>query len=297
MLYVRSRQGPRGPFLEIFLVLTRDKTLGLPEVAIAKFEARILGRYVWQGPRGPLTIAIVNSSPFSEPMMRTHTSLLADGIWATFSDTKPKGFVPATPTTAAVSARAVVFGVPVSTIVSEAFMPLAATQQIYALVSAKVPDLNHSNDPIVVYHGTAKESAPGIFKLGLRPTFGMLGTAVYFGSFWKAFRFATRTQGYELREGAILRCLAFWRAVHVKTGLDKPCACEKCCLKAPNCIVDHLGSWALKYEAVVVLPQSTIVKNEEYASPDASLVVVDSYGYAASTSKHHEPCNRDVHIA
>lgn len=303
MLYVRARDGPRGPFLEIFLAPLPDQTLGLPNSPLDKFEARILGRGVWNGPRGPLRVAVVNSAPFPEPVARSHASILKDGLWATFSDTKPKGSVPATATEPAVRSRAVIFGVPVSAITSDAFMALEATQQIYVLVSATVPNLNHRNDPIVVYHGTARSSAPDIFKFGLRPTHGMLGPAVYFGSFWKAFRFATRTQDYQVREGAILRCLAFWKAVHIKGSHDKPCACDRCVF-APqkgSCLVDHTGSWSLHADAVLALPQVCpdgfmTVKNEEYASPDASLVIIDSYGSAVSTSKHHEPCNRDVCI-
>jgi len=52
----------------------------------------------------------------------------------------------------------------------------------------------------VAYHGTSYENYQGICAEGFKCSFGMLGTGVYLGSFWKACRFAARDQHYKFRE-------------------------------------------------------------------------------------------------
>lgn len=52
----------------------------------------------------------------------------------------------------------------------------------------------------VSYHGTSHEHYLGICAQGFKSSFGMLGTGVYLGSFWKACRFAARDQEYKFRD-------------------------------------------------------------------------------------------------
>ena len=58
----------------------------------------------------------------------------------------------------------------------------AATQNACKLVSS--------------YHGTSGAVLPSILKEGLRPSFGMMGTAFYTGTFFKAARYAVFEQDY-----------------------------------------------------------------------------------------------------
>jgi hypothetical protein len=123
----------------------------------------------------------------------------------------------------------------------------------------------------------------------------MLGTAIYFGSFWKAFRFSTLTQDYKQRHGAILRCLVFCNGIpQVRTDDSPGCKCTTCSGKLKG-LEDHLGLWQKLCNFVMCMPGKTI-KNEEYATPDFSNVLIESVAYAKCQTEHHEPFNRTVQI-
>jgi hypothetical protein len=152
--------------------------------------------------------------------------------------------------------------------------------------------------PHVVYHGTHRDTLKQILHEGLRPTFGMLGHAIYFGSFWKAFRFATLTQDYKKRPGAIMRYYAFWPNIYMR-NLYGPCKCSKCSssLFAGCLIADHVCEWSKHAPAVMVYPEANKpISNEEFASLDDSMVLLDSVAYATATTDHHEPFNRSLQI-
>jgi hypothetical protein len=73
--------------------------------------------------------------------------------------------------------------------------------------------LSLDDDPIIVYHGTAKDNVKMISKEGLKPSMGMLGHAIYLGSFWKAYRYAIMNVDFALRPGALFRVMGFWPRV------------------------------------------------------------------------------------
>ena len=56
----------------------------------------------------------------------------------------------------------------------------------------------------VMYHGTDEINYQNICEKKLLPTLGQLGFGVYVGTFWKACRFACRTQDYTLRENPLV---------------------------------------------------------------------------------------------
>jgi hypothetical protein len=85
----------------------------------------------------------------------------------------------------------------------------------------------------VAYHGTSREAFCAIAASGFKSTFGMLGTGVYVGSFWKACRFAARDQLYQEREHpTVMRLL--WKCNEEdilkfpRSLVDGFCLCAKC---------------------------------------------------------------------
>lgn len=305
-VYLRKRNGPKGPFVEFYLQYD-GSVLGWPTKASARFQGRSLSedKSVSLGRLGPdlhtpvtsyeawlrspaqeaptVIVILVNSVAPDRPAKRTLADIQKDGIWATYIDTIPKGG----PIGAAVSS---LFGIPVDPQLHRyLFFGSTALSNAVGL---------ENNDPMVVYHGTAKDNLKRIFSRGLQPTFGMLGTAVYFGSFWKAFRFASLTQEYEKREGAVIRCYAFWgTSLQIRNEKYEKCMCVTCKPKGGTPMADHEGSWQAFFSAAMAVPYvGGPIKNEEYASRDASGVMMEAYGYVVAETEHHEPLNRTVHI-
>lgn len=82
----------------------------------------------------------------------------------------------------------------------------------------------------------------------------MLGTAIYFGSFWKAYRYAVMDSEWTPRVGAIFRVLAFWPRMFLDIpGCRPKCSCKECMAYAkvhgPDAVSwasDHLQTWSQK---------------------------------------------------
>lgn len=116
--------------------------------------------------------------------------------------------------------------------------------------------------PLSLYHGTAKIKREGIVHNGgLQETFGMLGDAVYLGTFWKASRFAAFDKKYHAQEGEVFRTLVF-----VKEFQEFPLehwACFCCGLD----ISDHKGIWKLLFDGahVNIGNMKGQLRNEEWA--------------------------------
>ena len=115
----------------------------------------------------------------------------------------------------------------------------------------EIKDLLHLTcepEPLALYHGSGKDKQVSILKHGLFETFGMLGNGVYLGTFYKACRYASRTQTYDIRlDGTIYRCIAFClpQNTTVYPNDTWTCMCEVC-QKANNGfeqVCDHLTSW------------------------------------------------------
>lgn len=301
-VYARIRSGPNGPYLEYFVQWTADHGFTWSATKQDRFASRVLHTItVFDGQE---TIYIIDSKPSARPGSRTRTDLLRDGLWIVGSDAVPKGGNKGL----GVAPSAVVYGITVSSTVFE--LTVLHVKGIYTAVQhvTGATDLHWHNEPIVVYHGTAKANVHSILKDGLQTTFGMFGTAVYFGSFWKAFRFATLTQDYEGRSGAVLRCYAYWKRLNIQV-IGAGCKCAECqsAAKAGKPkhgwrLADHQGLWQTDHEAVVAWPclepdaDTWIIKNEEYAARDASNVTVETVAFCEPMTKHHEPLNRSLMI-
>jgi hypothetical protein len=256
-----------------------------------------------------LSLKFVESQVNEKPAHRTKKDIVRDGVWCTFSDFIPRGGSPdiagyedhmkllenfnayqkVTEQWPTVAHRATFMGIPIK---SEVYRLLYAhMDEIYSL--ARSADFNacRTIEPRVVYHGTAEESLKSIFQHGLRVTYGMFGSAIYFGSFWKACRFSYMTKEYEKRPGAILRCLAFWKDPALWSIRSDKCACAECFGKKGH--ADHLGLWKAKSHWVLAYPEfGGPIKNEEYACVDSSRIFIDTFGTIECKEKHHEPWDR-----
>jgi hypothetical protein len=128
----------------------------------------------------------------------------------------------------------------------------------------------------------------------------MLGTAVYLGTFWKAFRFGTLTQDYKKRPGAIMRVYCFPKKLPLfKTVNSERCKCEKCLKgltdQTNGTLCDHLGLWQKVTDLVIACPGGPI-KNEESAVTNSDILFIDSVAHCTSSTEHHEPLSRNLSI-
>ena len=287
-----SMPRPLGPNLSV-PGFAAAGPLGMPHVASEAYAAACKADMV---PLGPCLAVFLVNSEASGLTKRTADDIRANGVWCAYSDVVPKGGPIG-------QSLAVVFGVPVDPAV---FMVLYnGHANVQALVKANVSIVGTYTEPCVVYHGTARANAKSITSSGLQPSQGMLGNAVYFGSFWKAMRFAVMTQDYAKRDGAIFRCYGFWSRPYFKTmAVGGPCPCAECAprLASPTglkmaLLADHGGLWQRFADVAFVVPEvDGPIKNEECAATDASNVILDSIGYARAASEHHDPFARSSMI-
>ena len=286
MIYARRRaERDFKPFIEFFVHYV-DGHLTLPRTNLERFNKRLLQSPTPVG----LNVFMPVDSKASGPIKRTLENIKLDGAWITHADTLPRGSL------GSLKGLAVYYGVPI-----DSALEALDESALYKVASQVWPDCQVNNEPYVMYHGTARPSVKAILTEGLKPTFGMLGTAVYFGSFWKAFRFAVFTQAYEKRPGAILRVYCFPKKMPlIKTVANDRCKCETCSAEASTnngILCDHLGLWQKVTDMVIAWPTpGAPIKNEECAMPDGLLVVIDSVAHATCSTEHHEPLNRSLVI-
>jgi len=307
-VYLRFRKVKVYTFLEFYLEYNKD-LLKLPTTNVLRFQSRVQKEYNTQvrqwGPdfclgssgiqsihgvtqyetlENPIDLHVrLVQSEYQGIAKRTRKDIETNGTWVTYNDTFPKGG-PLGPYVASF------FGVHIDPMIHRLLYKWTL-QDIYAFF-----DLDIEHDPQVLYHGTSKELMPSILANGLQPSFGMLGKAIYFGSFWKAFRFATLTQDYRRRLGSILRVYVFWTSTHILTKASGPCTCEPCKDKFQY-LSDHKALWSLFGDSVHAYPyEGGPIKNEEFACLDNSKVSIDSIAYAESQTETHEPFCRTLQI-
>lgn len=309
MVYTRLQTYGSWSFVE-FYVAHDANHLSFPRAPLKRFQGRskhVLDLRPIYGPplasheltNGPTIIentmsnfklsVYTTDSRASGLSKKTHSDIIKNGTWASYHDVVPKGG-PVGPCVATY------FGLNVDPLLYR--LLYHSMSQIWAALKIEWPTINAH--PFVVYHGTARSAVKSILDNGLRATDGMLGHAIYFGSFWKAFRFATLTQDYKKRPGAILRCYAFWTLPYFMPQ-DKACACKKCVGSALGALgslgIDHDGRWQSLAECVFLYPwPSGPIKNEEYACIDAKKIMIDSVGHCEASTEHHEPLRRDLVI-
>jgi hypothetical protein len=160
--------------------------------------------------------------------------------------------------------------------------------------------------PLIMYHGTSRENAIEIIRLNkFNETFGMLGNGVYFGSFYKACRFAARDQNYIFRkQGSILRCLVFVNTKDI-LSLPKPqysCQCETCSREQTKfkSICDHESTWREKhFKGCCACACKNLLKNSEWVFPSNELIFIETVADLDMSSinrPHYNPLQRNQRI-
>lgn len=170
-------------FFELLVFLEKE-TLVLPSIFPEKYRDRILKTHVLDKE----TLILIDSSAHSTST-RTNQSLLHQaGLWICEGDCESFGGVAPS-----------VFGIPLSMEAIKAFKTYAKVlTQNYRGGEESLKKTR------IAYHGTSYKNYLGICYSGFKCTFGMLGTGVYLGSFWKACRFAVRDQNYTIREKPVV---------------------------------------------------------------------------------------------
>lgn len=153
-------------FWELLIIL--EEVWTLPKSLPSKYESRIQA----QTQIGEHTVVWVNSARHAKPAFTGQKMLRGGGMWICSGDFVALGGVPPC-----------VFGIPLHPSITLEGIDLEKWAQGKQHVR-------------VAYHGTSRELFSTISEKGLKCTFGMLGTGVYVGSFWKACRFACRGQDY-----------------------------------------------------------------------------------------------------
>lgn len=178
---------------------------------------------------------------------------------------------------------------------------------------------------LTVYHGTDGESIDSIMSTRLRtgPEPAMLGHGVYFGSFWKACRYAMykNTRSWadcKFREiGCILRCVI---RVHRDQWLKLPskdhtCKCFKCtnrirCASSEGerdhrtrvaSLCDHESSWVSAYDMISIEDTLGTMTHGETCIKDSKvrdLVVMLDFGVLdpSTRSDPYDPERKDHRI-
>ena len=166
----------------------------------------------------------------------------------------------------------------------------------------------------VMYHGTAGDNINSILVEGFKPTQGMLGHGVYFGSFWKACRFACRDQHYNFRDvGTVIRCVLPKQSYK----LPSPCGCISCIENfhetSPRRLVcDHISSWKSlglcgAYAPAAVESCGTkrdgssiyTLKNDEWCVDDkhcGEILDIKSVDMSTVDGPHYNPLQRNISV-
>lgn len=280
MIFYRLREGPRT-FVEVFVTYLNG-IFCLPTEIPKRFHGRLTEHVC----ANQLVYQVFSDAKGCQSRKK---ETFSDGAWIVESDSIAKGGLSDVDAGLNIPYLAVYFGVAVDVTVP--------WKDLYRLTRTE-------DGPVVLYHGTAKQNVKSILKTGLVPSFGMFGTAVYFGSFWKAYRFATLTQDYQPRDGAIFRALCFWKTAVVRNLCVPVCHCDLC--KGKETYADHLETWTgcqcvYLFPAKVKDPQNPFgaryeVKNFEVASKDTENVLLDTVCYVAGRPGPYNPCDRSVSV-
>lgn len=257
---------------ELFVVLENRKWV-LP----AQIPARFVHRTTSDGQ--------VISTPFAHATLLSKDTLQTTGFWITREDTTIVGDV-GVPT---------VFGFPLTASVCRAFESL--------------PRRTDECKIMVGYHGTSLKHFKQIQADNrMKPSFGQLGTGVYVGNVWKAFRFASRDQDYAWRDvGVLMRVLWLKKPTgNLDFPLQEPCTCTLCLGRSRDvaCACGHKIDWKGTLCSGFLPPLQTqagtwISRNEEWVvNADNVLALREAVQIDLSTvcQTHHDPLQREFDI-
>ena len=267
-----------------------------PEVSDASYVLRIMKSFV-----SPLSTVILHEG---------QGRLQERGVWAVDADFIERGAVPRS----SVRECASVWNIPI------------ATQARAVWAHAREKTRAGTIEPLAVYHGTSIAAVKNIKKTGFQPSHGMLGRAIYVGTFWKSVRYASRSADYGLRqqgEAVVFRALLHVGRCTEFDGTGTPCRCETCATSRAQAssrvdaavddertrVADHNGTWQLSFDTahvpVVQSSRSTdtkpvfVTRNEEWAVAKSEALWVQAVALLDMESvdkPHWNPLQRNQRI-
>jgi hypothetical protein len=177
--------------------------------------------------------------------------------------------------------------------------------------------VNYSNNnfikPLSLYHGTLLENIATIQKNGLQVSKkGMLGKAIYLGTFWKACRFSTKTQDYkDIENGCIIRTIVLTESIQVVPRKNYACKCVKCTELGSGAwgieISDHNAEWKNTHEGIhaqvrdnnMCDEEKCVLRNEEWAFKEGVPLINTHYAQIdnqTAPKPHYDPFYRKTKI-
>ena len=283
MIVYRVRNYKTIKFNEYLFICDLNQRLCLPIQIPIRFQNRTLEKtdHVFK----------VSSSSFTETRrISGHDISHSSGIWLTASDCLLRG------------------GFHDSKVAARTFFSFHIDEESAKKILTFDPNPEF---PLSLYHGTSEDSVSSIIQQGFIPTFGMLGTGVYFGTFWKAARFAYMTQDYQIREGCVIRVLIFPKTIAHFPRLQWSCTCEKCSIYSYAAIIaDHESLWRLENDCAFAKPtcgegfkkdgsKKYLLKNEEWVYNETKPLIITDYAKIDRESvlnDHYDPDYRGIKI-
>ena len=244
-----------------------------------RYENRIKENKIIHVNNNEIKFVTVNSTPFEMEEFTNYKIKNSQGIWLLSNDVLKKGE----------NKFQEIEG-------KRSFFSLEICEKDAQLLELLLNKLNISlHFPMVCYHGTDSVFAEKIQKEGLKESWGMLGKAVYVGTFWKACRFACFDKEYHEQQGKVFRVLSFAQTIQ-NFPMDPitlwKCPCSEDCNK--HCS-DHLGIWQIMNDGahVEIGNEKGDLKNEEWAIKERFVFVTS---YAEIQPYSYSPFKRNTQI-
>ena len=295
MIVYRKRLSQNALFAEYLLVPDENSSLILPEILPERYHSRIISTRIYKNRK----CIEVRSNHTMEPEYITNEDILKGfGVWVLADDCKKKGdFIPEK-----LDGIAQFMGIPI--LYCDIVIQFDASL-IFSVFTANDPSKTYK--VLSLYHGTDKISAENLSRHGIfNESQGMLGMGAYFGTFWKAARFACFSQTYEKRSGAVFRVIAICKTMQEFPNATWSCNCGNSSCIAPS-ISDHQTLWRSNFDGAHASQSITPIgvckdgspkyalRNEEWViKPD--LVRITHWALIDNCEMHYNPMQRNLHI-
>lgn len=295
----RHRTYQQHTFLEFLLVYDNlSQTLQLPSTIPERYLKRIL----WKSIDNSIVFVESSYDNLNLQLVSSSDIMNGNGIWILENDCLAKGS----------------FGSKVKGISQFLTFEINEhTSQKIQEVSLQIQSQTSQifSKPLSLYHGTSSENLPLIKKKGFEVSKdGMLGgQSIYFGTIWKAARFATKTQSYkDITNGIIIRTVIFPASMISVPRDGWICQCtEKCKGNKDHwgsLVSDHNAEWQITYDCIhakVIVNEKEqnnkkcVLRNEEWAIKQAVPQLKTHYSFMDPKSlpgPHYDPLHRNIKI-
>jgi hypothetical protein len=299
-IVARIRESNQIYFLEFLLVFDTSKNmLSLPIVLPERYANRISNNFKLDN----VNIYVVKSC-YDNEILSIDLQLLKknNGIWVIKNDFEKKGGFGDL-----MNGIAQFMSVPI-----DDFSLLLINKTYSCLFEHFKKFYTTFINPISLYHGTSLENIKNIKEHGLQVSKdGMLGSAIYFGTFWKACRFSSKTQDYkDIDNGCIIRTIVLTEFIQIVPRNNWKCECKKCFELGTNAwgvdICDHDSKWKKTHDGIhaqvipnLCIQQKCALRNEEWAVKETVGLILTHFAQIDNSTlpkPHYDPFWRKTKI-